>query len=90
MASLNKYLYKVISTAEKKAATLYTQKLRNYALNYGWPSDLANSLNIEYNNGYNQITCAPGKKDAIQTLEYGTESIPLSPALRSFMIEENK
>ena len=90
MASLSKYLRKVISEAEKKTAVLYTQKLRDHATDYGWPSDLVNSLNIVYKDGRNQIYCHTDDKHAIETLEYGTETVPLSPALRSFLIKESQ
>ena len=86
MASIKQTLNKVIQAAEKQLTEEYTSRLRSHAQSYGWPSDLTDSLRIDYENGNHTIKYPSEVEDKILTLEYGTQHVPPMPAMRTFML----
>jgi len=80
----------LIVSVEKKATVHYTSHLRKHAEAQGWPSNIVSQLSILYTEGSgHQISYPEAIKDDVLTLEYGTQSVPPSPALRSYMWGNN-
>ncbi len=62
-----------------------TDGLRAYARMAGWPTEIANSLYVTYEDGDDDWDCEPESyKLQIEDLEYGTQSTPPNPAIRRF------
>ena len=84
MASVKKFLYSLIEEyAETSGKKHITEDLRQHALSYGWPIEVVNSMTVSANGEVKFSN--PIYKDAAETLEYGTQDIPLSPAIRTYM-----
>ena len=83
---IGKLLKSVLSKAEDHLTEAYTQRLKNHVADYNWPADLVDKIKIAYNNGAHQIAYPKELEDQILTIEYGTPSVPPSPALRTFSI----
>jgi hypothetical protein len=90
VASAKKVLNNFIKRAEKQATKDYTNYLRKYANASGWPDGLTSRLNMSHVDDSHIITFPHELADQIRTLEYGTESIPPSPVLRTFMIDQTR
>ena len=86
MASVKKTLNALIIAAEKRAVEEYTSKLRSHATSYGWPEEITNNIKISHDGERNAISYPQQLEDAVLTLEYGTQKIPPSPALRTFVL----
>lgn len=84
--SIGKFLNSLIVKAEEHITEAYSQRLKDHALDYNWPVELASNLNVSYNNGSHQISYPKHLEDKILTLEYGTQHVPPSPALRTFSL----
>ena len=62
-----------------------TDGLRAYARMAGWPTEIANSLYVTYEDGDYDRDCEPESyRLQVEDLEYGTQSHPLNPAIRRF------
>ena len=62
-----------------------TDGLRAYARMAGWPTEIANSLYVTYEEGEYNWDCEPESyKLQVEDLEYGTQSHPMNPAIRRF------
>ena len=62
-----------------------TDGLRAYARMAGWPTEIANSLYVTYEDGDYDWDCEPESyRLQVEDLEYGTQSHPLNPAIRRF------
>jgi hypothetical protein len=62
-----------------------TDGLRAYARMAGWPTEIANSLYVIYEDGDYDWDCEPESyRLQVEDLEYGTQSHPLNPAIRRF------
>jgi hypothetical protein len=84
VASVKKFLYSLIEEyAETSGKKHTTEDLRQHALSYGWPIEVVNSMTVSANGEVKFSN--PIYKDAAETLEYGTQDIPLSPAIRTYM-----
>jgi len=83
---VSKYFNSLINKAEEHITEAYSQRLKDHALDYDWPVDLVKNLKIVHNNGEHQISYPQDLEDEILTLEYGTQSVPPSPALRTFSL----
>lgn len=85
MASVKKFLYSILEQAAKPHAKKYqTEDLRTHATSYGWPIEVVNSMTIDHT-GTVKFS-HPKYKEAAETLEYGTQDVPLSPAIRTYMM----
>jgi hypothetical protein len=89
VASFKKTLTSIIVAAEKQAAKEYTKNLRSHASSYGWPDEVTNNLVVSHNGSNHAISYPQGIEEAVLTLEYGTQHVPPSPALRTFMLGAN-
>ena len=85
MASIASVLNSVIRNAEQAVTEQYAAKLRDHAQSYGWPDEISSQLSMSYDGSNHSITYPEDIADDILTLEYGTQDIPPSPALRTFM-----
>jgi hypothetical protein len=83
----SKFLVKAYAEAADESASQLTEDLRTFAIQLGWPKEISAYLSIGIVDGEYVIQYPPMFKDQILTLEYGTEVIPPSPALRSFIQE---
>jgi hypothetical protein len=86
MAKLSTVFSHAIRRAERSATAGYTNKLRNHVSSYGWPEHLVSQISMSHNGESHAITYPEHLENEILTLEYGTPSVPPSPALRTFMI----
>ena len=85
MASVKKFFYSVLEQAAKPHTKKYeTKDLRAHATSYGWPIEVVNSMSIDHT-GTVKFS-HPQYKKAAETLEYGTQDTPLSPAIRTYML----
>lgn len=85
MASIQKFLYSVLDQAAKPHAKKYdTEDLRTHATSYGWPIEVVNSMTIDPTGAVKFSN--PMYKEVAETLEYGTQDTPLSPAIRTYMM----
>jgi len=83
---ISRYCNALIYQAEEHITEAYTQRLKDHAIDYGWPLDVVGNLKMVHNEGGHQIAYPKHLEDQILTLEYGTPSIPPSPVLRTFSI----
>lgn len=86
MASFRKTLNSIIIAAEKQAVKEYTDNLRSHASSYGWPEEVTKNLMVSHNGTSHSISYPRDVAEAVLTLEYGTQDIAPSPALRTFML----
>ena len=86
VASIKNTLNSLIVKAEQRAVAEYTAKLRSHATSYGWPSEITDNLKISHDGERHAISYPQGIEDAVLTLEYGTQKVPPSPALRTFVL----
>ncbi len=85
MANVNDAFKQLILQAKKKAASEYTPKLRDYAASYGWPKDVSDNLKLTQSGTGHTVSYPQNIREQVLTLEYGTESVPPSPVMRTFM-----
>ena len=84
MAKVKPFLYSILMQVAKPQDKKYTtQDLRTHASSYGWPQEIVNSMSIDYN-GTVKFS-HPKYKKAAMDLDYGTQDVPLSPAIRTFL-----
>jgi hypothetical protein len=77
-----------ITKAGEDTAFVITENLRSYLTSSGWPSDAANSVNI-VRNGSSFVVKYEGPNVAqAQLLEFGSESLRPSAAVRKFLNSE--
>ena len=86
MANIGSVFHHAIKRAEKSATVGYTEKLRSHASSYGWPSEITDHIKISYNDSGHSISYPKGIEDAVLTLEYGNQTTPPAPALRTFVL----
>lgn len=86
MVSVKTYLNQAIRVAEKQITESYTARLREHASAYAWPDEIVNEIRMDYDDNTHSIKYPEHLEDAILTLEYGTSSVPPSPALRTFTL----
>lgn len=85
MASVKKFFYSLIDAyAETSGKKHTTEDLRHHALSYGWPTEIVNNMVVN-SNGTVTFT-NPIYKNAAETLDYGTQDTPPSPAIRTYMM----
>lgn len=85
MASVKKFLYSVLEQVAEPYSKKYdTEDLRTHASSYGWPQEVVNGMTIDHTG---TVTFShPKHKETAETLEYGTQDTPLSPAIRTYMM----
>lgn len=72
---------------EEQITEPYQQILRGYVSRMpNWTPEDVKGINMRYRNGEHVITY---NNDRIMDIENGTPDTPLSPAIRSFMIDRN-
>ena len=86
MTSVKSYFNHAIRVAEKQITDSYTARLREHADAYSWPEEIVNQIRMDYDENTHSIKYPEHLEDAILTLEYGTSSVPPSPALRTFTL----
>lgn len=86
MASVKTYLEQAIRVAEKQITESYTARLREHLGAYSWPDEIINEIRMDYDENTHSIKYPEHLEDTILTLEYGTSSVPPSPALRTFTL----
>ena len=85
MANVNDAFKHIILQAKKKAASEYTPKLRDYADSYGWPKNLTDNLKLIQSGNGHTVAYPESLREEVLTLEYGTQDVPPSPVMRTFM-----
>lgn len=73
-----------VNTASDRVAYQMTMTLRTSALYAGWPSDIANLLEVEHRNGQYVPTWPRSINEAVRDLEYGITNDEPNPVLRRF------
>jgi hypothetical protein len=86
VASFKKTLNSIIIAAEKQVVKEYTKNLRSHASSYGWPEEVTSNLMVSHDGNSHSIPYPKSIENAVLTLEYGTQHVPPSPALRTFML----
>lgn len=86
MASFRKLLNSIITAEEQRVVAEYTQKLRTHAGSYGWPSEVTDNLTISHDGVNHTVSYPQSLQEIVLTLEYGTQKVPPSPAIRTFML----
>jgi hypothetical protein len=85
VVSVKKFFDSLVKQAAEPHTKKYeTQDLRTHALSYGWPQEIVSSMTIDPT-GTVKFS-HPKYKEAAETLEYGTQDVPLSPAIRTYMM----
>jgi hypothetical protein len=84
--NFSKTFDQLIIAAGKYVAKGYTKNLQSHASSYGWPEEIANSLNISHDGKNHGISHPENYKDVIHKLEYGTQDTQAAPALRTFIL----
>lgn len=80
-SNLSSLLNAAIRRGLKASATKHEEVLRKHAKAYGWPDHIAESLTFSADQS---IFYPEHLADEIHKLEYGTQDVPPSPALRTF------
>jgi len=84
VASVKNFLYSILEQVAEPYSKKYdTEDLRTHASSYGWPTEIVNSMTVDHT-GTIKFS-SPQYKEAAETLEYGTQDIPLSPAIRTYL-----
>lgn len=85
MAKVKSFLYSLIEqVAEPHTKKYDTEDLRAHALSYGWPQEVVSSMSIDHKG---VVTFShPKHKEAAETLEYGTQDVAPSPAIRTYLL----
>jgi hypothetical protein len=85
VAKVKEFLYSIIEqVAEPHTKKYETEELRTHALSYGWPQEVVSSMTM-----YPDSTVKfshPKYKKAAMDLNYGTQDIPLSPAITNYLL----
>lgn len=85
MVSIKKFLYSVIEdVAEPHTKKYETADLRTHALSYGWPQEVVSSMSF-HPDGTVKFS-HPKHKEAAMTLNYGTQDVPPSPAITTYLL----
>jgi hypothetical protein len=85
VAKVKSFLYSLIEqVAEPHTKKYETEDLRAHASSYGWPQEIVSSMSIDPT-GTVKFS-HPKHKKAAEDLEYGTQDVPLSPAIRTYMM----
>ena len=64
-----------------------TAQLRGHADSFGWPSDVISQLKVvKKPDGKHYVYAPPHLKDRVMDLNFGTTSVPLSPAITTFSL----
>ena len=85
MVSIKKFLYSVIEdVAEPHTKKYETADLRTHALSYGWPQEVVSSMTF-HPDGTVKFS-HPKHKEAAMTLNYGTQDVPPSPAITTYLL----
>lgn len=66
------------------------ESLRSFALSSGWPIDVVDALDISYDGGILNIVCSDEMAEAVEDLEYGTETSSPNAVLRLFAIRADQ
>jgi hypothetical protein len=66
------------------------ESLRSFALSAGWPIDVVDALDISYDGGILHIVCPESILEAVEDLEYGTETSSPNAVLRPFTIRADQ
>jgi hypothetical protein len=66
------------------------ESLRSFALSAGWPIDVVDALDISYDGGILHIVCPEEILEAVEDLEYGTETSSPNAVLRPFALRADQ
>lgn len=72
--------------AHREVSRRLNSALRESLESHGWPSELVRHVRMDASGA---IRIAHAGRDAVMDLEYGTEDVPASPALRRFQARMN-
>jgi hypothetical protein len=85
VAKVKDFLYSIIEqVAEPHTKEYETEELRTHALSYGWPQEVVRSMTM-HPNGTVKFS-HPKHKEAAMTLNYGTQDVPPSPAISTYLL----
>jgi hypothetical protein len=85
VAKVKPFLYSILEQVAKPHTKKYeTADLRAHALSYGWPKEIVSSMTIDHT-GTVKFS-HPKHKKAAMDLDYGTQDIHMSPAIRTYLM----
>jgi hypothetical protein len=85
VAKVKQFLYSIVDqVAEPHTKKYETEELRTHALSYGWPQEVVRSMTL-LPDGTVKFS-HPKYKKAAMDLNYGTQDIPLSPAITNYLL----
>ena len=82
-------LKKIATDNAKRIAAVETEKLRQNAMDAGWPSDVVDQISMVYEKDKLDVHYPDSVKGSILDLEYGTPSTPPSPVIRTSLLGAN-
>lgn len=68
----------------EKTARHMTSRLRRSAYERGWPVSVARQLHVRHNDEGFDVEYPNGIKNMVESLEYGTQSVPPNAVIRQF------
>lgn len=85
MARIKHLFDHAIRSAEKSVTPAYTSRLQAHAAKHNWPDEVVSKLSIIHDGKQHKISYPKSIEEQVLALEYGTQSVPPLPALRTFM-----
>lgn len=85
MNPLSKFFLQTYTTAAATASAKLTSKVRRQAYQMGWPTAVSRRLIVDFKNGQYVVQYPSDLKESVLDLEYGNQTTPPLPALRTFV-----
>lgn len=85
MNPLSKFFVQTYTAAAATASAKLTSKVRRQAYQMGWPTSVSRKLVVDFKEGQYTVSYPTEIKESVLDLEYGNQSTPPLPALRTFV-----
>ena len=82
---VSKFLIKTFTDSAISAAENLTTKVREQAVQLGWPVEIASQLIVDFQEGKYVVTYPNAVGHMVVDLEYGNQRRPPLPAIRQFL-----
>lgn len=85
MNPLSKFFVQTYTAAVATASAKLTSKVRRQAYQMGWPTSVSRRLVVDFKDGKYTVSYPSDLKESVLDLEYGNQSTPPLPAMRTFI-----
>lgn len=85
MNPLSKFFVQTYTSAAATASAKLTSKVRRQAYQMGWPTSVSRRLVVDFKDGKYTVSYPSDLKESVLDLEYGNQSTPPLPAMRTFI-----